>query len=106
MSARLQRILFTGIIFACVGLWVSHWASRFFEARAVAEARMFELQTLMSRGYFSPELQAQVDTALGQSHRALGFAFAGPLLLIAGFFAAVWLIGGRGERVDLSGPAD
>jgi hypothetical protein len=96
MPTRLPRILTATAVFAALALWVNHWAGRFFEARKVAEDRMFELQTLMSRGYFSPELQAQVDRALEQSHRALGFAFGGPLLLILGFFAALWLLGRRG----------
>ena len=97
MSFRLSRILFATIVFASLGFWISHWASRFFQARAVAEDRMLELQTLMSRGFFSPELQAQVDAALGQSHQALGLAFGGPLLAIFGFFAALWLFGRRGR---------
>jgi hypothetical protein len=106
MPIRLPRILTATIIFAALALWVNHWASRFFEARSVAEDRMFQLQTLMSRGYFSPQLQAQVDDALEQSHRALGFAFGGPLLLIFAFFAALWLLGMRGPALDLPGPPD
>jgi hypothetical protein len=96
MPPRLHRLITAAIIFGSLAFWVNHWAGRFFAARAVAEDRMFELQKLMSRGYFSPALQAQVDAALDQSHRALGLAIGGPLLLIFGFFGALWLLGRRG----------
>ncbi len=104
MPPRFHRLAPAAIVFGSLTFWVNHWAGRFFDARAVAESRMFELQTLMSRGYFSPPLQAQVNAALEQSHRALAFAIGGPLLLICAFFGALWLAQRRGERVDLEAP--
>jgi hypothetical protein len=88
-----RRGLTAAILFALALGWAGFWGERFFEARIRGEAALDALQPFLARGYRPPELSAQIDQALADSHFALMMALAGPLLLILLLFGALWLSG-------------
>jgi hypothetical protein len=90
-----MRLLFAVLASAVLIAWGGYWASRFFEARGVAEARMLELQALTARGQVSPTLEAQVNAGLEQSHEALMWALGAPALLLISGFALLWAMSRR-----------
>jgi hypothetical protein len=92
-----KRFLSGSLLLASSVAWAGYWAQRFFASRRAAEAAMDELQKLMSRGYFSPDLDARVTAALEQSHVALALAFGGPLALAIACVALRFFIMGREE---------
>jgi hypothetical protein len=96
VRGRLKRAGLALLLLAAALAWAGYWASRFFAARGKAEAAMDRLQPLLIRGFPDPELSAAVDSALAESHRALAFALAGPVLILLGLFAALWLLARRG----------
>lgn len=93
-----RRIAIVLALTAVTAAWASYWADRFFAARARAEQAMDDLQPLLARGLSHPALVREVDEALAESHVALAFALGGPILVVAGAFAAVWLILARRSR--------
>jgi hypothetical protein len=93
-----RRIAIVLALTAVTAAWASYWADRFFAARARAEQAMGDLQTLLIRGLSDPGLAGEVDEALAESHLALACALGGPILVVLGSFAAVWLILQRRTR--------
>jgi hypothetical protein len=93
-----RRIAIVLALTAMTSAWASYWADRFFAARARAEEAMDDLQLLLARGLTEPALVREVDEALADSHLALAFALGGPILVVLGAFAAVWLILQRRAR--------
>jgi hypothetical protein len=92
---RARRLLVACALLAAAGAWAGYWTERFFAARGEAEAAMARLQPLLAAGFSDAALAGRVEAALAQSHRALAFALAGPALLLAAAFVAVWLLGAR-----------
>ena len=93
-----RRIAIVLALTAATSAWASYWADRFFAARARAEETMDVLQLLLARGVADPERARQVDEALAESHWALAAALGGPILVVLGSVAAVWLILARRAR--------
>jgi hypothetical protein len=88
-----RRALVAGALFLLAGGWAIYRAGRFFEARGRGEAALDAMQPYLRRGFRPPELSARIDQALADSHVALIMALGGPLLVILGLFAALWLSG-------------
>ena len=97
MRRRLARLLILVPLTAALLAWAAYWTRRFFDARKDAEAGMDELQRLMSRGYFSPALDAKVTRALGASHEALVLALGGPVAIVLAYLLLMWLWMPRGD---------
>ena len=93
-----RRIAIVLALTAVTSAWASYWADRFFAARARAEEAMDDLQVILIRGLTDPALAAEVDEALADSHVALAMALGGPIVVVLGAFAAVWLILDRRSR--------
>ena len=93
---RLRRAALALLLFAAIVVWAGYWTSHFFAARGRAEAAMDRLQPLLARGFPDPALSAIVDSNIAESHRALGFALAGPALVLLGLFAALWYLARKG----------
>jgi protein-S-isoprenylcysteine O-methyltransferase Ste14 len=98
LKLPLKRFLTGSLVLASAVAWAAYWAERFFASRRTAEAAMDQLQKLMSRGFFSPELDVQVTAALEQCHVALALAFGGPLALAIAFFSLRFFLMTREDR--------
>ena len=92
----MRRAALALLLLAAILIWAGYWTSLFFAARGRAEAAMDRLQPLLARGFPDPALSAIVNSNIAESHRALGFALAGPVLVLIGLFAAFWYFARKG----------